>query len=360
MKKVKKMKKMKKSTRVGLIAGGVLALCMVTGCGTPKPVLSICTWSDYIDEGVVQQFEKQNGCRVEIKTFDSNEEMVDSLRAGDSGFDIVTPSSYVIPTLEKEQLIQPLDHTKVPNLRRNFDRSFAAAILDPSFTYNAPYMVTYTGLVYRKDKLPKGVSANTWDVLNNPVLEGRASLLDDMRETIGAALKSLDYSLNTERKEELDKAVEVALKWRKNAPALDNAQYKDSVASGEWLIGHGYSSDAAQMMRKDPNVGFALPKEGFSIAFDEMVIPVDAPQPDLAHKFINFVYIPKIARANVEGVCAAMPVRGVIKLLEPRLRRLVEVDADTFRRGEVLQSIDDKPAVHDMYEAAWERIKAGK
>ena len=323
-------------------------------------MLRICTWSDYIDEGVVQQFEKRNDCRVEIKTFDSNEEMCDALRAGDSGFDIVTPSSYVIPTLEKEQLIQPLDHTKVPNLRRNFDRSFAAAILDPSFTYNAPYMVTYTGLVYRKDKLPKGLTPNTWDVLDSPALEGRASLLDDMRETIGAALKSLDYSLNTERKEELDKAVEVALKWRKNAPTLDNAQYKDSVASGEWLIGHGYSSDAAQMMLKDSNVGFALPKEGFTIAFDEMVIPADAPQPELAHKFINFMYTPRFAKANVEGVCAAMPVKGVIKLLEPRLRRLVEVDADTFRRGEVLQSIDDKPAVHDMYEAAWERIKAGK
>ena len=354
------MKKMNRFSSVTSIAAGVLALCMVTGCGTSKPVLRICTWSDYIDEGVVRQFEKRNECRVEIKTFDSNEEMVDSLKSGDSGFDIVMPSSYVIPTLVKEMLIQPLDHTKIPNMRRNFDRSFASAILDPSFTYNAPYMVTYTGLIYRKDKLPKNMSANTWSVLDNPALDGRASLLDDMRETIGAALKSLDYSLNTERKEELDKAVEVVLKWRKNAPKLDNAQYKESVASGEWLIGHGYSSDAAQMILKDPNVGFALPKEGFTIAFDEMVIPADAPQPDLAHKFINFVYTPRIAKANIEGVCAPMPVKGVIKLLEPRLRRLVEVDADTFRRGEVLQNIDDKPAVSDMYQEAWERIKAGE
>jgi spermidine/putrescine transport system substrate-binding protein len=221
-------------------------------------------------------------------------------------------------------------------------------------------MVTYTGLIYRKDKLPKNMSANTWSVLDNPALDGRASLLDDMRETIGAALKSLDYSLNTERKEELDKAVEVVLKWRKNAPKLDNAQYKDSVASGEWLIGHGYSSDAAQMMRKDPNIGFALPKEGFTIAFDEMVIPADAPQPELAHKFINFMYTPEAARANIEGVCAPMPVKGAIESLEPRLRSLVEVDADTFRRGETLRNIEDRPAVREMYLKAWERIKSGK
>ena len=357
---MKDVKKMKRSTRMASIAGGVLALCMAAGCGTPKPVLRICTWSDYIDSGVVRQFEKQNECRVEIKTFDSNEEMLDMLKSGDTGFDIVTPTSYMIPTLVREDLIQPLDHTKIPNLRRNFERSFAEAILDPSFTYNAPYMVTYTGLVYRKDKLPKGLSVDSWDVFNSPALDGRASLLDDMRETIGAALKSLDYSLNTERKEELDKAVEVVQKWRENVPTLDNAKYKGSITSGEWLVGHGYSSDAAQLMRKYPAVGFVLPREGFTIAVDEMVIPVDAPQPDLAHKFINFMYIPRIAKANIEGVCAAMPVKGVIKMLEPRLRRLVEVDADTFRRGEVLQSIDDKPAVLDMYLKAWEQIKAGE
>ena len=349
-----------KSTNVVSIAEVALALCMLAGCGTPKPVLRICTWSDYIDGGVVRQFEEQSGCRVEVKTFDSNEELHNRLSAGGAGFDIVTPSSYMIPLLEKDKLIQPLDHAKIPNVRKNFDRTFAEAILDPSFTYNAPYMVTYTGLVYRKDKLPKGVSADTWNMFSSPALGGRASLLDDMRETIGAALKSLDYSLNTKRQEELDKAVAVALKWRKNAPVLDNTQYKASVASGEWVVGHGYSSDAVQMMLKNPNVGFSLPKEGFTIAFDEMVIPADAPQPDLAHKFINFVYTPEVAKANIEGVCAPMPVKGAIDALEPRLRSLVEVDADTFRRGEVLQDIDGNPAVRAMYLKAWERIKAGK
>ena len=354
------MRQTNRSKSVVSIASVALALCMATGCGTPKPVLRICTWSDYIDAGVLRQFEEQSGCRVEVKTFESNEEMFDRLKAGGSGFDIVTPSSYVIPLLEKEKLIQPLDHAKIPNMRKNFDRAFAGEVLDPAFTYSAPYMVTYTGLVYRKDKLPKGLSADTWDVFDSPSLSGRASLLDDMRETIGAALKSLDCSLNTVRQEEIDKAVEVVLKWRKNAPTLDNAQYKESVASGEWIVGHAYSSDAIQMMLKDDNIGFALPKEGFTIAFDEMVIAAGAPQRDLAHKFIDFVYTPEVAKANVEGVCAPMPVRGVIESLEPKLRRLVEVDANTFRRGEVLQNLDDDPAVRDMYLKAWERIKAGK
>ena len=354
------MNKANRTMKLTSIAGGFLALCMAAGCNSPKPVMRICTWSDYIDGGVVRRFEEQNGCRVEVSSFDSNEEMVDRLRAGGEQFDIVTPSSYVIPIFEKEKLIQPLDHAKIPNLRKNFDKTFAEEILEPSFTYNAPYMVTYTGLVYRKDKLPEGQSADTWSVLESPSLGDRASLLDDMRETIGAALKSLDYSLNSERSEELDKTLEVALKWRKNAHVLDNTQYKESVASGEWVIGHGYSSDAVQMMRKNPNVGFALPKEGFTIAFDEMVIPANATQPDLAHKFIDYVYTPEVAKANIEGVGAPMPVKGAIEALEPGLRSIVEVDSNTFRRGEVLQSLEDKPAVFDMYLKVWERIKAAR
>ena len=169
-----KTKKNNRTKIAASVAGWALALCMVAGCGTPKPVLRICTWSDYIDGGVVRQFEEQNGCRVEVNTFESNEEMYDKLKDGGSGYDIVTPSSYVIPLLEREKLIRPLDHEKIPNVRKNFDRAFAEEILDPSFTYSAPYMVTYTGLVYRKDKLPKGLSADTWSVLESPALGGRA------------------------------------------------------------------------------------------------------------------------------------------------------------------------------------------
>ena len=169
------MKQTKRSKSAVSIAGMALAICVATGCGAPKPLLRICTWSDYIDAGVVRQFEEQNGCRVEVNTFDSNEGLYDRLKAGGARYDIVTPSSYLIPLLESEKLVIPLDHAKIPNVRKNFDRSFAGAILDPSFTYNAPYMVTYTGLLYRKDKLPKDLSANTWSVLDSPALGGRAS-----------------------------------------------------------------------------------------------------------------------------------------------------------------------------------------
>lgn len=342
------------------LAGAALALGMIAGCGPSKPELHIYTWSDYVDEDVKSKFEEENNCKVVIDTFDSNEAMYAKLQAGSTGYDIITPSSYQIPLMAKNKMIIPLDHSKIPNVKKNFDAAFANSILDPSFTYNAPYMVTYTGIAYRRDKIAKDVPVDSWKIYETAALKGRMSLLSDMRETIGAALKSLGFSLNSEKKEELDKAVEVVLKWKKNIAKFDNEQYKTAVAAGEWFVGHGYSSDVTQIMLEDDKVGFSLPKEGFTIAFDEMVIAADAPQKELAHKFIDFMYRPEMAKANMESVCAPMPVKAALEALKPELKALIVKDADTIKRGEVLRDFDDKPEVRKMYIEAWDRIKAGE
>ena len=342
------------------LAGAALALGMIAGCGPSKPELHIYTWSDYVDEDVKSKFEEENNCKVVIDTFDSNEAMYAKLQAGSTGYDIITPSSYQIPLMAKNKMIIPLDHSKIPNVKKNFDPAFANSILDPSFTYNAPYMVTYTGIAYRKDKIAKDVPVDSWKIYETAALKGRMSLLSDMRETIGAALKSLGYSLNTEKKEELDKAVEVVIGWKKNIAKFDNEQYKTAVAAGEWFVGHGYSSDVTQIMLEDDKVGFSLPKEGFTIAFDEMVIAADAPQKELAHKFIDFMYRPDMAKANMESVCAPMPVKAALEALKPELKELIVKDAATIKRGEVLRDFDDKPEVRKMYVDAWDKIKAGE
>ena len=316
------------------LAGAALALGMIAGCGPSKPELHIYTWSDYVDENVKSKFEEENNCKVVIDTFDSNEAMYAKLQAGSTGYDIITPSSYQIPLMAKNKMIIPLDHSKIPNVKKNFDAAFANSILDPSFTYNAPYMVTYTGIAYRKDKIAKDVPVDSWKIYETAALKGK--------------------------KEELDKAVELVLKWKKNIAKFDNEQYKTAVAAGEWFVGHGYSSDVTQIMLEDDKVGFSLPKEGFTIAFDEMVIAADAPQKELAHKFIDFMYRPEMAKANMESVCAPMPVKAALEALKPELKALIVKDADTIKRGEVLRDFDDKPEVRRMYIEAWDKIKAGE
>ena len=341
------------------LAGVAIALGVLSGCAPSKPELHIYTWSDYIAKDVIAAFEQKNDCRVVVDTFDSNEAMFAKLKAGSTGYDIIMPSSYQIPLMSRNGMIRELVHAKLPNVRKNFDSNYATCILDPSFKYSVPYAVTYTGLAYRKDKIGSA-PIDSWKVYGAAALKGRMSLLADMRETIGAALRTLGYSLNSTKQEEIDKAVALASQWKKNIAKFDNEQYKTAVASGEWFVGHGYSSDIIQIMLEDENIGFSLPKEGFVIAFDEMVIASDAKQVELAHKFIDFCYDPDFAAQNMTEVCAPMPVAQAFPKLEEKLRKLVVLDPGTLKRGEVLTDFSDQPEVHKMYVTAWDKIRAAE
>ena len=347
------MKKVKALAAVAL-AGSVLA-----GFGVEREELRIYTWRDYIAPEVIARFEKANNCKVVVDTFDSNEAMFAKLKAGAAGHDIIMPSSYQIPLMERSGMIQALDHAKLPHVRRNFDRRFAVNILDPSFFMSVPYAVTYTGIAYRKDKVG-AAPVNSWKVFETPALKGRMSLLDDMRETIGAGLMCLGYSMNSSEPAQIAKAADVVIGWKRNVATFDNEQYKTAVASGEWLAGHGYSSDVIQVMLDNANVGFALPKEGFAIACDEMVIAAGSKKVDLAHKFIDFCYDPDVAAANMRKICAPMPVAGAFAKLEEKLRDILLLDPAALKEGEVIRDFSDQPEVQSLYVGAWERIKSAK
>ena len=340
-----------------ILAGVALACGVLAGCGPAKEELHIYTWSDYIAQDVIKQFEAKTGCRVIVDTFDSNEAMYAKLKAGSTGYDIIMPSSYQIQLMARNKMIQKLDHAKLPNVRANFDKNYASSILDPTFAYSVPYAVTYTGFAYRKDKVGDA-PIDSWRVFETAALKGRMSLMGDMRETIGGALKFLGYSLNSDNPAEIDKAVDVVVGWKRNIAKFDNEQYKSAVASGEWFVGHGYSSDTIQIMLDDEKVGFSLPKEGYTIAFDEMVVAADSTHVDLAHAFIDFCYDPDVAAANMTEVCAPMPVAPAFAKLDEKLRKLVVLDAETLQRGEVLKGFDEGSATHQLYVKAWDKIKA--
>ena len=328
--------------------------------------LHIYTWSDYISPDVLESFEKALGVKVAIDTFDSNEAMYAKLKAGGTGYDLIMPSSYQIKTMAREGMIDKLDHARMPNVMKNFDKSFATQILDNGFTYSAPYAVTYTGFAYAKDKIPEGAEVDSWSILGNEALKGRISLLDDMREVIGSGLMYLGYSINSENPAEIDAAVEQILKWRANVRKFDSESYKTEVASGATWLGHGYSTDITQVIIGDEesgapardDIGFALPKEGFAIAFDEMVVASGARRKDLAYAFINYIYDGDVAAVNMDYICGPNPVRPGIEQLDEDYRSLIILDAQTLRSGQILTSFDDKPEVQAMYNKAWDRIKA--
>ena len=327
--------------------------------------LHIYTWSDYLSPDVQAGFEKALGVKVVIDTFESNEAMYAKLKAGGTGYDIITPSSYQVALMAKEGMIEKIDHAKCPNVKANFDKSFASQIIDPEFAYSVPYTVTYTGFMYAKDKIPEGADVETWKILENTALKGRVTLLDDIRQVIAGGLMALGYSINSTNPAEIDAAVAEALKWRHNARKFDAESYKTEVAAGSIWVGHGYSTDAAQVIVGDEeegmeprdDIGFALPKEGFTISFDEMVVAKDAKRKDLAYAFINFIYEGEASKVNMEYLCGPNPVKPGLDLLDEETRNIVLLDPEILKRGQILKSIDD-PKVMELYNKAWDRIKA--
>lgn len=342
------------------------AAILAAGCGPDQRILQVYNWSDYISNEFIARFEKEHDCKVAVTSFASNEEMYAKLKAGGLGYDIVVPSSYQIDMLVKEGLIERLDHSLLPNVKKNFDRRYAAQVLDLEMTYSVPYVVTYTGFLYSKGRIPTGKDPDTWAVFGYPELRGKISFLDDIREVVGAGLMYNGYSINSTDGAEIDKAVETVLAWKANIRKFDSESYRTEVPGGSTWLGHGYSSDSAQVIlggdetEARSDLAFGYPKEGFCIAFDELVVLKTAKNKGLAYAFINELYDTDNALGNMNYVCGIMPHSAAIEGLSPEYKALFIPPPEVMKAGQVLKSLSDDPAATELYNKAWDRIKAAK
>jgi len=328
---------------------------LLSGCGAKKPTLFVYTWSDYIDPTLVAAFEKQHACTVKIDTFDTNEAMYAKLRAGGGGYDVIFPSTFFIKMLVDNQMIQPLKHDLLPNVGANFDKRFRDKIYDGSLTYTVPYTVFYTGLAYRKDKTP-GL-APSWNLYMDPQFKGRSTLIGDMHMTIGAALKTLGYSLNSTNVVELEQARDLVIKWKANIARFENEAYKTGLASSEFLLCMAYSGDIVQVQEEAPEVTFIYPKEGYPCSCDEMAIPATAKNVELAHAFINMVYDPDWAAKNIGYTGFCSPVTPAYAKIDPKYRNNTAIfpSDEDLGRAEVMRYLGDATA---LYTRIWDEIKA--
>lgn len=332
-----------------------LALCLLVGCkSSSEPELHIFTWSDYIKPAVIQQFKEKYKCRVIIDTFDSNESMYAKLKLGAAGYDVIFPSNYYLEVMVRQQMLRPLEQEKLPNLI-HLDRTYLELIGPSTLEYGVPYTVSGTGLAYRKDKIPEFEAS--WTVFAKRDLRGRMTMLNDLRETLGAALRTLGYSVNSTKPEEITAAADLIIQWKPNLAKFESEQYKNGIASAEFLVCQGYSGDVLQIMEENSDVGFAFPKEGFMLTADYLVIPTDAPNVPLAYAFINFLLEPEIAAQNIEFTRYLIPNTGAYPLLPPDLRSNTTLfpSKEILQKSELIRNVD---TATPLYNKAWDRIKS--
>jgi len=343
--------------RIGRWLACAAALALACGCAEKRPTLRIYTWSDYVKPALLQRFERENRCRIVVETYDSNEALYDSLAARDKEpFDLLFPSSYMVKILRKQGLLLPLNPDWIPNLK-NVDPSYLAQAFDPQMTYSVPYAVTVTSLGYLAKDVPD--FKPSWTMFDRADLKGRATMLADVRETIGAALKSLGCSLNSTNDQELAAAKDVVLRWKKNLAGFENERYKTDLAAGAIRLAHGYSGDLMLAQADNADVRIAVPTEGSALSFDDMVIPADAKHILLAHRFIDFILDPQVAAEMTEYICYLCPNEVSYQYLSEESRR----NPILFPPPEVVEKLEmiaDLGEANAKYAKIWEEIEAAE
>lgn len=344
-----------KSPRLRLLFA-TAALLATLGCRHRQPILHVYIWSDYIKPEIVQSFEQRFGCKVVMDYYDSNESMYAKLKAGGGGYDVVFPSSYMVNIMQGQGMLLPLDHSKLPNMK-HLDPVANRFTMDDTYRYSLPYMLGSSGIGYLKSKVPD--FDPTWRIFENADFKGRMTLMNDYRETIGAALKTLGFSLNSTNEAELVQARDLAISWKHNVAKFESEQYKNGLISSEFLIVHGYSGDIMQIMEENQDIAYAVPREGTSVALDEVAILKGAPQPQLAHEFLNFLHEPEIAAQNIEFVYYLCPNLAAYPLVSEEVRN----DPAVFLPREIMDKSEvvlDLGSFNALYSRIWDEIKAAE
>jgi len=312
-------------------------------------VLRIYNWADYIPEEVIQQFEKEYNCKVIYDTFASNEEMFAKIKSGGTGYDIVFPSGDHVKMMINEGLLEKLDLSKIPNFKNIDPIVLSKTTYDPNHEYSVPYMMGTTGLIVNKKYLKD--YEKSWSIYERADLKGKMTLLDDMREVFGAALKYLGYSVNTTNPDEIEQAKQVILKWKENIVKFDATTYAQGVVNGEFWVVHGYPENVFQLIPEEEleNFEFFVPEEGGTLWIDNMVILKDAKNKDLAYKFINFILRPEIAAQISDYLMIPSPITEAqqYKEVEPLYT------LDELGNCEIIDYIGEHI---DLYNKAWEEI----
>jgi spermidine/putrescine transport system substrate-binding protein len=221
--------------------------------------------------------------------------------------------------------------------------------------HSVPYMMAPTCIAWLGSKVAN--AEPSYRMFDREDLKGRITLLDDMREVLGGALRSLGYSLNSKDPAQLAQARDVVRRWKSNIAKFDNEQYKSGIASGEFHLVHGYAGDLLQVADENEDIVVKIPVEGASFSCDDLCIPKDAKSVELAHKFIDFVTEPANAAKNMEYIAYRAPNAGAYPLLTEDFRgnEVLFPSDEVFAKLEPLDDLGDALA---LWSKTWDEVKA--
>jgi spermidine/putrescine transport system substrate-binding protein len=311
------------------------------GGGPEEKELNFYNWADYVAKTTIPGFEKQTGIQVTQDYFSSNEELLAKLRAGGTGYDVIVPSDYMVAVMIKSDVLQPLDKSKIPNFK-NIGEDFRGLPYDQDNEYSVPYQWGTTGILYNKKEI--GQLEDNWEPMWSTEFSGEIGMLNDERETPGAALYKLGYSVNATEDEQL---AEAEAQLKKQKPLLrgyfDSTQNRPLVLNGDLLLGHVFSGDAFLALSQDDDLDYIIPKPAATRWTDNMAIPAGAEHPDNAHKFINYILDAKVGAALSNYTYFNTPNEAALPMIDEALKNLpgYQLGPEEFDRLEVIEDVGE-------------------
>lgn len=355
------------------------AICSVglalTAAAAEEKVLNVYNWSDYIAKDTIANFEKKTGIKVNYDVFDSNEVLEGKLLSGSTGYDIVVPSGSFLERQITAGVFSKLDRSKLSNYG-NLDKDLLQRVAghDPGNEHAIPYLWGTTGIGYNIKKVAKAMPdapVDSWDMVFNPDVVARfagcgVSLLDAPTELYANLMNYLGRDPASEKKEDVKLFEQHMLKIRPHIKYFHSSKNINDLANGEICVSMGWSGDMLQARdraaeaKQGVEVAYIIPKEGALIWFDTLAIPADAPHPNNAHLFLNYLMEPEVAAAVSNHVSYANINNASLAFVNDDVKSDPGIYPSAEVKAKLFPDKAHSPKFTRLLTRAWTKIKTGR
>jgi len=346
-----------------------------TAAAEEEKVVNIYNWVDYIGETTIADFEKETGIKVVYDTYDSSETVDTKMLAGRSGYDVVDHSATKIPRLIKAGVFQPLDKAKLTNYG-NLDPAIMKVLTgyDPDNKYGVPYMWGTVGLTFNmdmvKERLGDGAPLDTLDILFKPEYASKLadcgiSVLDEPTDMVPMALAYLGKDPNSADPADYEAVVELFKPIRQYIKTFDSANYLNALPNKELCLAVTWSGDYATASTRAADAGveidlqYFVPKTGVAAWFDTWLIPADAPHPENALTFINYMLRPEVIAAATNFTYYANAVTPSKEFISKEILDDPAIYPDAATQAKLFTLTELPQAAERARTRAWSKIKTG-
>ncbi len=310
----------------------VIALLAFTSCkSNAKTItLNVYNWGEYISDGSDDSYDtnfefeeyfntylsdKYGGVKVKINytNYPTNEDMYSKLKSGSGSYDVICPSDYMIEKLISEGMLLPLDWDglKGESYRDSINPDYTGNSFDPNDEYSVPYTYGRTGVIYNTTMVDEEDVNGSWSLLWNPKYKGKILQFNNPRDAFGTAMYWKNIDINSENKEDWDKALELLKEQKPYLQGYVNDEIFDKMTGESAAIATYFVGDFVTMYSENDNLAFYYPKEGTNVFVDAFCIPTSSKNPDIAMEYINFMLSPEAAIANATYLGYSSPSRYV-------------------------------------------------